>query len=69
MTLEKFTFRIRTRNGVVMDRVQIQAANEESARARLLQMYPQCEVLGTSQEMVGNGGARSFEDIADLLNG
>jgi hypothetical protein len=68
MILEKFTFRIRTRNGVVMERVQIQATDEAGARTRLLKMYPMSEVLETSQAMTGTGGARSFEDIADLLN-
>ena len=73
MTLEKFTFRIRTRNGVAMDKLQIQAATEEEARAKLLRMYPYCEVLDANHETaitgIGTGSAgKSFEDIADLLN-
>lgn len=71
MTLEKFVFRIRTRNGVVMERLQIQAADEAGARARLVRMYPHCEILATNQKpapQVAGSLSRSFEDIADLLS-
>lgn len=69
MTLEKFSFRIRTRNGVVLDRLHIQAADQDEARAKLLRMYPHCEVLSASQEnQAASQAGKSFEDIADLLN-
>lgn len=69
MQLEKFGFRIRTHNGVLLDHLLIQAVNEDEARARLMRMYPRCEILVASQEAAGVGSAgKSFEDIADLLN-
>jgi hypothetical protein len=70
MQLEKIGFRIRTRNGALLDHLLIQAANAEEARAKLLRMYPQCEVLSTWSEQAGNGqtASKSFEDLADLLN-
>jgi len=69
MTLEKFSFRIRTHNGVLLDHLQIQAVDEGEARAKLIRMYPRCEILDSHHESAGNGNAsKSFEDIADLLN-
>lgn len=72
MTLEKFSFRIRTRNGVLLDHLQIQAVDEDEARAKLMRMYVNCAILDASHETVGSGGngsaSKSFEDIADLLN-
>jgi hypothetical protein len=72
MQLEKYVFRIRTRNGVLLEHLQIQAVDEDEARAKLSRMYPHCEILVASQEAPGaNGSAgpsKSFEDIADLLN-
>lgn len=68
MSLDKFSFRIRTRNGVMLERLLIQAASEEDARVRLLRMYPHSEILMACREAGGAiGAARSFEDIADLL--
>ncbi|MBK6743887.1 MAG: hypothetical protein IPG66_13300 [Hydrogenophilales bacterium] len=70
MQLEKFGFRIRAHNGALLDHLVIQAANADEARAKLLRMYPQCEVLSNWTESQGasNPNSKSFEDIADLLN-
>ncbi len=69
MQLDKYVFRIRTRNGALMEHLMIQAATEADARARLVRMYPGCEVLSSRTETTEPGHAsRSFEDLADLLN-
>jgi hypothetical protein len=70
MTLEKFGFRIRAHNGALLDHLVIQAFTADEARAKLLRMYPQCEVLSAWTESQGtaNPNSKSFEDIADLLN-
>ncbi len=68
--LEKIGFRIRTRNGAVLDHLLIQAADETEARAKLLRMYPLCEVLASWTETPGASpsSSKSFEDLVDLLN-
>lgn len=70
MPLEKFAFRIRAQNGALLDHLVIQSASPEEARAKLLRMYPHCEVLAnwTETQASGNPNSKSFEDIADLLN-
>ncbi len=70
MQLEKIAFRIRTRNGALLDHLLIQAIDEEEARAKLLRMYPQCEVLACWAETAGTtpSSGKSFEDVVDLLN-
>jgi len=69
MQLNKFGFRIRAQNGAVIEKIMIHAQSEEDARAKLLRMYPRCEVLSswTEGEPVTQTN-KSFEDLADLLN-
>ncbi len=66
---EKFGFRVRTRNGAVVERVLISADAEEEALVKLTQMYYQCEVLSTWRDAPApRVAASSFEELADLLN-
>lgn len=41
----KYRFRIRTRQGSVVDKLMIPGRNEADAERKLRQMYPHCEVL------------------------
>ena len=43
--LAKFGFKIKTRNGLIVDNLLIQARDQEDAEQRLRQMYIQCEIL------------------------
>ena len=45
--LAKFGFKIRTRNGLIVDNLLIQARDHDDAEQRLRQMYMQCEILET----------------------
>ena len=66
---EKYGFRVRTRNGAVVERVLISADSEEEARSKLAQMYYQCEVLATWRDIPAPRVAgSSFEELVDLLN-
>lgn len=66
---EKYGFRVRTRNGAVVERVLISADSEDEARVKLMQMYYQCEVLATWRDTPAPRVAgSSFEELADLLN-
>lgn len=70
MPLEKFSFRIRAHNGALLDHLVIQATDAEEAGAKLLRMYPRCEVLAAWTESAGASSptGKSFEDIADIIN-
>lgn len=70
MQLEKIGFRIRTRNGALLEHLLIQAVDETEARTKLLRMYPQCDILACWTENGTNGqtASKSFEDVADLIS-
>ena len=64
--LSKYTFRIRTKNGVLVENLQIAAESLEAAEKNLRQMYVRCEVLGVSHtQHLGN--LPSFEDVLNLI--
>lgn len=44
----KFAFRIRTRHGLVVDRLTIQGRDEADAEKKLRQMYQHCQILECS---------------------
>jgi len=41
----KYRFRIRTRNGLILEQLNIQGRDRADAERKLLQMYPNAEVL------------------------
>lgn len=43
--MNKYRFRIRTRNGLVLEQLNIQARERADAERKLFQMYPGAEVL------------------------
>ncbi len=64
----KYGFKLRTRNGSLVERVMIAADSEEHARRKLLQMYPLCHVLEAWDEALNLPFvAPSFESLADLI--
>lgn len=66
--LEKFNFRIRTRSGVVVDRVTFSGRTEEDAMRRLRQAYPECQLLETwNEQPVTRQRDSSLEDVIDLI--
>lgn len=66
--VEKFSFRIRTRSGVVVDRVSFSGKNEEDALRRLHQAYPGAQLLETSNEQATARQREStLEDVIDLI--
>lgn len=48
MTMTKFRFRIRTRQGLLIERLSIQGRDEADAARKLRQMYQHCEILQSS---------------------
>jgi hypothetical protein len=67
--LTKHGFRIRTRSGVIVDKLQIYARDAQEAEQKLMRMYPGCTVMETSvvaPACNANAGS-SFEEVVDLL--
>ncbi len=66
----KFSFRIRTRDGSLVDNLAIIGRDEADAIRKLRQMYRECEILesGTVQGEV-KSASLNFEDVAKLITG
>ena len=75
----KFGFRIRTRQGLVIEHLMIHGRNEADAERKLRQMYPHCEILERSvmqpavmqPTLVPTPAAQdgtSFEEIVSLIS-
>ena len=75
----KFGFRIRTRQGLIVEHLMIHGRDEADAERKLRQMYLHCEILERSimqpammQPSLAsspsvNGGGTSFEEIVSLI--
>lgn len=80
LSTTKFGFRIRTRHGLVVERLMIHGRDEADAERKLRQMYLHCEILERSimkpatmqpafeSAEKSEGGGISFEDIASLIS-
>lgn len=71
--LTRYGFRIRVRNGIIVEKLLILGKDVDDASNKLKQMYPHCEVLSHWQEgqagAPGNPAAKAtFEEVADLIN-
>ena len=66
--LKKYGFRIRTRIGLVVDRLMIHGRDEREAQRKLRQMYRDCEIL---ECICHHGTVRtpvtSFEEVASPI--
>jgi hypothetical protein len=49
VTMNKYEFNIRTRNGQRVDKITIQALDRATAEERLRQMYRQCEIIDCTE--------------------
>lgn len=68
-SLLKYGFRIRTRHGLVVEQLTIQARDEADAERKLRQMYTHCEILNcTISRNMPNPDTISFEDVVSLLS-
>lgn len=63
----KYIYRIRSRNGAIVENLQIYGKDADDAKKKLTQMYINCEILEEKiiqPEHTGNG---SFEDVINLI--
>lgn len=66
--MTKYVYRIRCRNGAVVDNLQIVGRDEEEAKRKLQQMYQHCEILDTRLAQAERVGT-SYEDVLNLITG
>ena len=67
--MNKYGFRIRTRGGMLVENLQIQARDREEAERKLNQVYHQCEVIDC-QELTPTlkKEGLNLEDVISLIN-
>ena len=64
----KFGFRIRTRQGLVVENLMIHGRDEADAERKLRQMYLHCQILDRSvQGSNVKTAPLSFEDVVSLV--
>ena len=69
-TVAKFSFRVRTRNGAVVENLLIAGQDEKDAERKLLQMYKGCEILESRLQLVAQSirpGYTNYEDVMNLI--
>ncbi|MBL8449479.1 MAG: hypothetical protein JNM32_06100 [Dechloromonas sp.] len=65
----KYDFRIRTRNGAVVENLSISGRDELEAERKLRQIYQGCEILEAHRRQTALNGRStvSYEDVMDLI--
>ena len=66
--MTKFIYQIRSRNGAIVDNLQIAGRNEEEARQKLQKMYLHCEILETRMLSPDRGANSTYEDVLSLIS-
>lgn len=71
LMVTKYEFRIRTRNGAVVEGLSIHGQDEDEARRKLAQMYRGCEILesrGIKANLSGRTNhAVSYEEVVEMI--
>jgi hypothetical protein len=70
-TISKYLFRIRTRNGVIVEHLSFYGRDEAEARRKVTQIYNYCEILECKHHQVsmnGRLGSINYEDVVDLIS-
>lgn len=68
-SLQKFGFRIRTRNGLILDNLNVQARDRSEAERRISQIYHYCEILGCQENAAtAHAGAADVEGVIALIS-
>lgn len=65
--MTKYAFQIRSRNGVVVDNLQIAGQDENDALRKLRQMYPGCEILESRIAFPERAATSSYEEVLNLI--
>jgi hypothetical protein len=67
--MTKFGFRIRTRNGLVVENLQVQAKDRPDAERKIAQIYHHCEILDCKEvgDAAKEPGSLDLEDVISLI--
>lgn len=65
--MAKYVYQIRSRNGVVVDNLQIYGRDEAEARLKLQKMYMHSEILDCRVLSGAKAATSNYEDILDLI--
>lgn len=67
-SMQKYGFRIRTRSGVILDHLAVQARDRAEAERRINQIYHYCEILECREHASpGRGGAADVDAVISLI--
>ncbi len=68
-SMTKYGFRIRTRGGMTVENLVVQARTREEAEARIRQIYQHCDILECNELASGNrGDGVDLEEIISLIS-
>lgn len=65
----KFSFRLRTRNGCLVEQVLIAGKDQKDAERKLFQIYRDCEILDARchSPSPASSGPTNYEDVMNLI--
>lgn len=69
-SIAKYGFKIRTRDGVLVENLSIYGQSEADACRKLRQIYNDCEIIESHCQLgnpTGRHGHLNYEDIVDLI--
>jgi len=65
----KFGFKIKTRGGMIVENLAVQARTREEAESRIRQIYQHCEILECNELAAGNRGEGvDLESMISLIS-
>lgn len=70
----KFTFRIRTRDGLSVEGLTMSGRDRSEAERKLRQIYHHCEIVecsesqGQASGVMGGAGSINYEDVLGLIS-
>lgn len=68
-SMQKYGFRIRTRNGLILDNLTVQACDRREAERRITQIYHYCEILDCQENMAtAHAGAVDVEGVIAMIS-
>lgn len=65
--MTKYVYQIRSRNGAIVENLQIYGRTEEEAKKKLQQMYRNCEILDTRVVSPERSINSSYDDVLSLI--
>lgn len=69
-SITKYGFKIRTRDGVLVENLSIFGQSEADACRKLRQIYNDCEIIESHCQLAnptGRHGHLNYEDVVDLI--